>query len=114
MKITWGRHLGLISPRVWAHSAMAPILINGNQAADHLNLEDQRENAADWSWDLCRRGSRLRLCRRERRCRSRQLDRIAGLQCLGWAVDHPILRGKACRHLDSVAEIAAQLDRLQH
>ena len=58
----------------------------------------------------CWRGRRPRLCRSRRRCRGRHLDRVAGLQCLGWAINHPILRGKACRHLDGVAKIPAELD----
>jgi hypothetical protein len=56
-----------------------------------------------------RRRAGLRRCRR---CRSRQLDHIAALQCLRRAVDHPILRIKAGRHLDGVTEIPAELDRL--
>jgi Putative transposase len=34
----------------------------------------------------CWRGRRPSLCRSRRRCRGRHLDRVAGLQCLGWAI----------------------------
>jgi hypothetical protein len=35
------------------------------------------------------------------------LDRIPGLQCLGRAINHPILRSEACRNLDGVTKIPA-------
>src|ERR1700736_5476566 len=56
---------------------------------------------------------RASLCRC-RWSRGRQLDHIAALQCLGRAIDHPILRIEAGRHLDGVTEIPAELDRLEH
>src|ERR1700694_1055563 len=49
-----------------------------------------------------------------RRGRSRQLHRIAGSQCLGRAVDHPILRREAGSYLDAVTEIPAKLNGLEH
>jgi len=32
----------------------------------------------------------------------------------GSAVDHPIIRSEACRHLDAITEIATEPDRLEH
>ena len=57
-----------------------------------------------------------RRCRRAglRRGCGGELDHIAALQCLGRAVDHPIRRGEAGRHLDVVAEIPAELDGFEH
>lgn len=46
------------------------------------------------------RGGRPHLGRTRRRCNGRQLDRIAGSQCLGWAVDYTILRVWVGRGLD--------------
>src|ERR1700738_2379602 len=57
-----------------------------------------------------------RRCRRAGLCRGcgGELDRIAALQCLGRAVDHPIRWGEAGRHLDAVAEIPAELDGFEY
>jgi hypothetical protein len=57
-----------------------------------------------------RRGRRVSLCRGRRRCRGRRLHRIAALQGLGRAVDHPIRGREAGCHLDAVTEIPAELD----
>src|ERR1700730_9995071 len=48
------------------------------------------------------------------RGRRGQLDLIAALQCLGRAVDHPIRGGKPGDDLDTVSEVAAELDGLEH
>jgi hypothetical protein len=46
--------------------------------------------------------------------RRRKLHRIAALQRLGRAVDHAVGGRKARCHLDTVAEVAAELNLLQH
>src|SRR5712671_7087430 len=48
------------------------------------------------------------------RGRRRELDRIAGLQRLRWAVDHPVLGIEASNHFHVVSEVAAEFDRLEH
>jgi hypothetical protein len=38
---------------------------------------------------------------------------VAVLQCLGWAIDHPVLRREAGRHFDGITKVPADLDRLE-
>src|SRR6202035_4064371 len=57
---------------------------------------------------------RIRLRRRFRgRVRRSHLDGIATLQCLGWTIDHLVLRRQAGSYLDGIAKIPSELDRLE-